>query len=60
MKDAKYQRLSSIAILPGNSAGNAKALYDLVLERKIDKMDKVVYLLIMMAVDMMDTRQYNK
>lgn len=44
MKDAKYQRLSSIAILPGNSAGNAKALYDLVLERKIDKMDKVVYL----------------
>lgn len=44
MKEAKYQRLSSIVILPGNSAGNAKALYDLVIEQKIDKMDKVIYL----------------
>lgn len=43
-KDEIYSKLSNVTILPGNSAGNAKALYDLVLKQKIDKMDNLVYL----------------
>lgn len=43
-KDEIYNKLSNVTILPGNSAGNAKALYDLVLKQKIDKMDNLVYL----------------
>lgn len=43
-KDEKYNKLSNVTILPGNSAGNAKALYDLVLKQKIDKMENLVYL----------------
>jgi len=43
-REKKYNKLSNVTILPGNSAGNAKALYDLVLKQKIDKMDNLVYL----------------
>ena len=40
----KYKKLSQIAILPGNSAGNAKALYELVLKNKMQKIDHLIYL----------------
>lgn len=43
-KNKIFDRLSSISILPGNSAGNAKALYELVLQPKVEKIDHVVYL----------------
>ena len=43
-KDDKYKKLSQIAILPGNSAGNAKALYELVLKNKMQKIDHLIYL----------------
>ena len=43
-KDDKYKKLSQIAILPGNSAGNAKALYELVLKNKVQKIDHLIYL----------------
>lgn len=43
-KDEKYKALSQIAILPGNSAGNAKALYELVLKNKMQKIDHLIYL----------------
>ena len=43
-KDYKYKKLSQIAILPGNSAGNAKALYELVLKNKMQKIDHLIYL----------------
>lgn len=43
-KEDKYKKLSQIAILPGNSAGNAKALYELVLKNKMQKIDHLIYL----------------
>lgn len=43
-RDEIYNKLSNVTILPGNSASNAKALYDLVIKQKIDKMDNLVYL----------------
>ena len=43
-KDEKYKKLSQVAILPGNSAGNAKALYDLVFKNKMQKIDHLIYL----------------
>lgn len=43
-KDDKYKKLSQIAILPGNSAGNSKALYELVLKNKMQKIDHLIYL----------------
>ena len=43
-KDDKYKKLSQIAILPGNSARNAKALYELVLKNKMQKIDHLIYL----------------
>ena len=43
-KDDKYKKLSQIAILPGNSAGNAKALYELVLKNKMQKINHLIYL----------------
>lgn len=43
-RDEIYNKLSNVTILPGNSAGNAEALYDLVLKQKINKMDNLVYL----------------
>lgn len=43
-KDDRYKKLSQIAILPGNSAGNAKALYELVLKNKMQKIDHLIYL----------------
>lgn len=43
-KGDKYKKLSQIAILPGNSAGNAKALYELVLKNKMQKIDHLIYL----------------
>ena len=43
-KDDKYKKLSQIAILAGNIAGNAKALYELVLKNKMQKIDHLIYL----------------
>lgn len=43
-KDKKYKKLSQIAIIPSNSAGNADTFYEQVLMPQIAKYEKIVFI----------------
>lgn len=43
-KDEKYKKLSQIAIIPSNSAGNADTFYEQVLMPQIERYDKIVFI----------------
>lgn len=43
-KDEKYKKLSQIAIIPSNSAGNADTFYEQVLMPQIAKYEKIVFI----------------
>lgn len=43
-KDPQYQKLTQIAILPSNSAGQSQEFFNIIINPMIDKLEKVVFL----------------
>ena len=43
-RDPKYKKLKQVAIIPAGGAGNAQSMYEGVLSKQLDELDKIVFL----------------
>lgn len=59
-RDPKYKKLKQVAIIPAGGAGNAQSMYEGVLSKQLDELDKIVFLFDFDDAGFKDWRKINQ